>query len=100
MTLGAEIAALARETLTDPRRAAQRLAAMDLPPQAPWLALGLVAVLWVLLDLVLGGGESTSMANWPGAELMKSPVTAVPLNAVSSVLVALSVQLCRVSVRR
>jgi hypothetical protein len=94
MRPGDVMADLARLTLADPRRAAARLEAMALPEQAAWLGLGLVAVLWVLLDQLLGLGQMSEVPPWPGAALMANPVTAVPLNAASSLMVALSVVLC------
>lgn len=63
------VAALLRETLSQPRAAARRVLALNLPMQSRWQALALVIVLSVLF-----GQVSIALMGGAGAGFMASPL--------------------------
>lgn len=83
MSLGTTLAALGRQSLTEPRPAAANIMALGLPIQAVWPAFFLVNILSVLVASVL-----------PGAEAGAPPITAALFTtalSLGSVVVVLKV---------
>lgn len=84
------LAELARLTLTDPRAAVRRLVSIDVPMEARWLGLFLVAVLGVLatrLSLL-----ALPPAGQPGLlAVMTDPVVGVPAQILSLSLVSAAI---------
>jgi hypothetical protein len=88
MAIGmADIMALGRETLRDPRSAAARLVALDLPMQVIWMALALVVVSSILLTQVMLG-VVPAPAGSPWGQVMQQPLRGVGIQAVFLVSIA------------
>ncbi len=87
MTGAAEVKALIALTLTEPRQAARRLMAMNLPAEARWLGLGLVVVMTMLtlqlIRLVLPDADPS-----PFGAAMGHPVSGFAFQAGSILVVS------------
>lgn len=79
--------ALVRATLADPGEGVRRLQAMDLTPEARWIAFALVAIVTVLpTEALLAAVPVESLTPWELA--MRRPVFAVVAQGVTMILAA------------
>lgn len=86
MTILTEVQDLMGETFRDPKRAAERLMQMDIPMQAVWLGVALVAILAVIVVrlsvLPLPEGELT-----PFGQILSHPFYGPVIQAVSITMI-------------